>query len=147
MTDHPSFIPVLTVMVDYGGAPFLWLKDSPDEPSLFCYNISDGESMDEEDPMSEDLWKKFSPWALEFNQTMYNDHILDPDRWDWAAFHVRGLQLTRLLKAEVGDTYRVLYCKPVEDPAFKQDEYREVLADGTIVPFHPESGSYADSKE
>ena len=74
-------------------------------------------------------------------------HALDPDRWDWGAFHERGLQLTRLLKAEVGDTYRVLYCKPVEDPAFKQDEYREVLADGTIVPFHPESGSYADSKE
>ncbi len=29
----------------------------------------------------------------------------------------------------------MLYCKPVEDPAFKQDEYREVLADGTIGRF------------
>ena len=32
MTDQPAFVPVLTVMVDYGGAPFLWLKESPDEP-------------------------------------------------------------------------------------------------------------------
>lgn len=107
-----------------------------------CYYVSecmcDGDAYCEDDPISEELWKLFSPWAREFNQTMYNSHTLDPDRWDWAAFHERGLQLTRLLKAEVGDEYRVVYSKPVEDPAFKQDEYREVLADGTIVPFHPD---------
>ena len=102
--------------------------------------------MDEEDPMSEDLWKKFSPWALEFNQTMYNDHILDPDRWDWATFHERGLQLTRWLKEEVGNTYRIVYCKPVEDPDFKKDEYREILADGTLIPFHSD-GEHIDLKK
>lgn len=138
IADQPAFVPVLTVMVDYGGAPFLWLKESPDEPGYVSDCMCDGDAHYEDDPMSEELWQQFSPWAREFNKTMYNSHALAPDRWDWAAFHERGLQLTRLLKAEVGDAYRVLYCKPVEDPAFRQDEYREVLANGTIVPFHPD---------
>jgi hypothetical protein len=145
MTDQPAFVPVLTVMVDYGGAPFLWLKESPDEPGYVNDCMCEGDGYCEDDPISEELWRQFSPWVLEFNRTMYNDHALDPDRWDWAAFDARGLQLTRLLKAEVGDSYRVLYCKPVEDPAFKQDEYRAVLADGTIVPFHPDLDGSAGS--
>lgn len=138
MTDHSAFIPFLTVMVDYGWAPFLWLKESPDEPGYVNYCECIGDTYCEDDLISEELWALFSPWAREFDQTMYNSHALDPDRWDWGAFHARGLQLTRLLKAEVGDSYRVLYLKPVEDPAFEQDEYREALADGTIVPFHPD---------
>lgn len=147
MADQPAFVPVLTVMVDYGGAPFLWLKESPDEPGYVSDCMCDGDAHYEDDPMSEELWELFAPWAREFNETMYSSHALDPDRWDWAAFHERGLQLTRLLKAEVGDAYRVLYCKPVEDPAFRQDEYREVLANGTIVPFHPDGGGPTGLKE
>ncbi|WP_421280120.1 hypothetical protein [Aeromonas taiwanensis] len=145
MPDHQAFIPVLTVMVDYGGAPFLWIKESPDEPGYVSDCMCDGDAHYEDDPMSEELWELFAPWAREFNETMYSRHVLDPDRWDWAAFHERGLQLARLLKAEVGDSYRVLYSKPVEDPAFKQDEYREVLADGTIVPSHPDLDGSAGS--
>ncbi len=144
MTDHTVFIPVLTVMVDYGGAPFLWLKESPDEPGYMNYCMCDGDAHYEDDPMSEELWKQFSPWAREFDQTMYDSHALDSDRWDWAAFHERGLHLTRQLKAEVGDTYRVVYSKPVEDPAFKKDEYMEVLSNGTFVPFHPDQVKPAD---
>ncbi|MFM4847389.1 hypothetical protein ACEUDG_01630 [Aeromonas rivipollensis] len=137
MTDHPAFIPVLTVMVDYGGAPFLWVCDDPNETCCVTYNVSDGMYWyEEDDVMSEELWKRFSPWALEFDQTMYDMHALDPDHWDWLAFHERGLQLARELKEEVGDTYRVVYTKPVEDPNYKQDEDRELLTDGTVVPFH-----------
>ncbi|MBV7439415.1 hypothetical protein [Aeromonas sp. sif2416] len=149
ITKHPAFIPVLTVMVDYGWAPFLWLKESPDELGYVNCNIGDGKDHYEDDLMSEELWEQFSPWALEFNRTMYDDHALDPDCWDWAVFHERGLRLARLLKAEVGDTYRVLYCKPVEDPAFKQNEYREVLADGTFVPvpLHPDRSGPTGLKE
>ena len=40
MTDQPAFVPVLTVMVDYGGAPFLWLKESPDEPGVSIHRNS-----------------------------------------------------------------------------------------------------------
>jgi len=30
-TERTTFIPVLTVMVEYGNAPFLWLVDRPDQ--------------------------------------------------------------------------------------------------------------------
>lgn len=136
MTDHPTFIPVLTVMVDYGFADFLWIKDSPDEEGYVNHPLADGMSWDEDYPFSEELWKKFAPWAIAFDNTKGVDHAFDAGCWDWAAFHERGLQLTRELKEEVGDTYRVVYTKPVEDPDYKQDDYREVLADGTVVPFH-----------
>ena len=42
MTDHPAFIPVLTVMVDYGLAPFMWLKETPDEIGYVNDCICDG---------------------------------------------------------------------------------------------------------
>ncbi|WP_281704856.1 hypothetical protein [Aeromonas taiwanensis] len=145
MPDHTAFIPFLTVMVDYGWTPFLWLKESPDEPSYVSYCECIGDIYCEDDLISEELWALFSPWAREFDQTMYNSHALDPEHWNWEAFHARGLQLTRLLKAEVGDSYRVLYLKPYEGPTFKEDEYREVLADGTIVPFHPDRDDAAGS--
>ena len=145
MADQPAFVPVLTVMVDYGGAPFLWLKEPHDEPGYVSDCMCDGDAYYEDDPMSEELWELFAPWAREFNETMYSSHALDPDRWDWAAFHERGLRLTHQLKAEVGDEYHVLYSKPFEDPDYRQDEYREVLADGTIVPFHPDRDGPAGS--
>lgn len=143
MPDHSAFIPVLTVMVDYGLAPFLWLKESPDEPGYVIYNVSDGRAYVEDELMSKALWDQFSPWACEFDQTVYDSHALDPDRWDWATFHERGRRLTRLLKAEVENTYRVIYRKPFEDPGFKNDECMEVLSDGTFVPFHPDQDGQA----
>lgn len=79
--------------------------------------------------MSEDLLEEVFLGHSNLIRQCNNDHILDPDRWDWANFHERGLQLTRWLKEE--GTYRIVYCKPVEDPDFKKDEYREILADGT----------------
>ena len=30
-TETSAFVPVLTVMVDYGNAPFLWLVERPDQ--------------------------------------------------------------------------------------------------------------------
>jgi len=47
-----KLVPVLTVMADYGGAPFLWAMDGDG----FKENISCGSGRDEEDPMSYTLW-------------------------------------------------------------------------------------------
>ena len=33
-TAPPAFVPVLTVMVDYGNAPFLWLVERPDQGGI-----------------------------------------------------------------------------------------------------------------
>ena len=106
-----SFVPILTVMPDYGMAPFLWLVDCPDEGGVGV-NICDGSYWDESYPMSEGLWRKFADWAIAFDRTAFYSLDFDADGWDWLAFHARGLQLARWLKEEVGDAYRVVYDKP-----------------------------------
>ena len=96
-------------------------------------NLCDGVFWDESFRMSEGLWRKFADWAIEFDRTEFYSDDIDED-WDRIAFHARGLELARWLKEEVGDTYRVVYEKPCEDPEYQVDERREVLADGTLVP-------------
>ena len=134
--ESKTYVPVLTVMVDYGNAPFLWLVDKPDEGGLGP-NCCDGTYWDESFPMSEGLWRKFADWAIEFDRTSFYSDDFDASDWDWVAFHTRGLQLTRCLKEEVGDAYRVIYYKPCEDPNHRIDERMEVLADGTLLPLPP----------
>ena len=130
---NAAFVPVLTVMVDYGNAPFLWLVDCPDSVGVGG-NLCDGSCWDETCPMSEGLWRKFADWAIEFDRTSFYADDFDASSWDWMAFHERGLQLTRWLKDEVGDAYRVVYLKPSEDPDCRMDELREVRSDGALVP-------------
>ena len=130
---NASFVPILTVMVDYGNAPFLWRVDGPGRAGVGT-NICDGVCWDESFPMSEGLWRKFADWAIEFDRTTFYSDDFDANGWDWIAFHERGLELARWLKEEVGDTCRVVYVKPCEDPEYEVDERREVLADGTLVP-------------
>ena len=114
-TDSSPFVPILTVMVDYGNAPFLWLVDSPDRGGIGgnCY---DGTFWDESYLMPEGLWRKFADWAIAFDQTRFYSESFDDRDWDWRAFHARGLQLSHWLKEEVGEAYRVIYKKPGEDP-------------------------------
>lgn len=75
------FVPVLTVMVDYGNAPFLWLVDAPDQAGIGG-NICDGTGWDKSCPMSERLWQKFANWAIEFDQTAFYSDNFDADSWD-----------------------------------------------------------------
>lgn len=135
------FIPVLTVMVDYGNAPFLWLADSPDERGVGG-NLCDGTCWDASFPMTEALWQKFADWAIEFDRTAFYSDSFDADDWDWIAFHARGLQLARWLKAEVGGAYRVAYEKPYEDPNHCIDERTEILTDGKVAPLHSQRGLF-----
>lgn len=131
-----TFVPVLTVMVDYGNAPFLWLADNPDQGGVGP-NWCDGTFWDESLPMSEGLWRKFADWAIEFDRTSFYSDDFNAADWDWLAFHARGLQLSRWLKEEVGAAYRVVYDKPYEDPNHRIDERTEILADGTLLPLQP----------
>lgn len=132
MTKSSPFLPALTVMVDYGNAPFLWLLDRPEGGGIGG-NLCDGTSWDESFPMSEGLWQKFADWAIEFDRTSFYSDNFNADGWDWIAFHERGLQLSRSLKEEVGDAYRVIYDKPCEDPNHQVDERTEILADGGLL--------------
>lgn len=114
-----TFVPILTVMVDYGNAPFLWLADSPEVGGVGP-NLCDGTFWDESFPMSEGLWRKFADWAIEFDKTrFYSDGC--SEGWDWSSYHSRGFELARWLKAEVGERYRVVYKKPHEDVASRNE--------------------------
>lgn len=130
-SEKACLIPILTVMADFGNAPFLWLNGG---------NICDATYWDESFPMSEGLWRKFAAWAIEFEQTGH--YLLDSNAdfwndWDWVAFNARGLQLSCWLKEEVGDEYRVVYDKPCEDPNHRINGYTEILADGRLAPLPP----------
>lgn len=136
ISSNTLFVPVLTVMVDYGNAPFLWLVDAPGEGGVGG-NLCDGTYWDASLPMSEGLWRKFADWAIEFDRTAFYSDDFDDSGWNWFAFHSRGLQLARWLKEEVGDAYRVIYDKPCEDPNHRIDERTEIFVDGTVVPLPP----------
>jgi hypothetical protein len=126
-----DFVPILTVMVDYGMAPFLWLVDRPGYEGLGA-NVADGCFWNEDGFMSEGIWNKFSLWAISFEQTSFHSPRVVVDSWDWLAFHARGLHLSRWLKEEVGAGYRVIYEKPCEDPNVAIEERREIMEDGSI---------------
>lgn len=132
-----SFVPILTVMADYGNAPFLWLADSPDVRGVGP-NVCDGSRRDESYLMSEGLWRKFADWAIPFDRThfYYGSEVehCETNGWDWIAFHERGIQLSRWLKEEVGDAYRVAYQKPYEDPNHGIEMRREILKDSSLEP-------------
>lgn len=52
-------VPVLTVMVDYGNAPFLWLPEDPEDGGIGTL-VYDGMHWDESLPLSHGLWRKFA---------------------------------------------------------------------------------------
>ncbi|UZR28956.1 putative molybdenum carrier protein [Methylococcus mesophilus] len=141
--NNAAFVPLLTVMVDYGNAPFLWLVNSPDETGVGG-NLCDGTAWDESFPMSQGLWRMFADWAIEFEQTAFYSDNFNGDGWDWITFHARGLKLSRWLKKEVGDAYRVVYDKPYEDPNHRIDERTEIVADGRLMPLPPFCASFPE---
>ena len=133
---YTSPVPVLTVMVDFGMPPFLWRVENPDVDSLGA-NCCDAVCRCGNHPMSEALWRKFALWAGTFQAASFYTDDFTADCWDWLAFHARGLQLARELKAETGDAFHVVYYKPMEDPNYRIDARREVLADGSLLPLPP----------
>ena len=135
--------PVLTVMADYGGAPFLWTRDEDNLEE----NISCGLGWDEEDPMSYTLWLKFAKWARSFEETAFmlsDSGYVDTEAWDWPAFHAQGLLLAQELKQEVGATYRVFYEKPCEDPNYRSNQRTEMMLLELNLATLPSSHFYVD---
>ncbi len=130
-TRHGTFVPILTVLPEPGPA-YIWIVRRPDQGGVGP-NLCDLMGWDDSFPMSHGLWQKFDDWALQYCW-MQDDAIEDQD---WSAFHARGIQLSRWLKEEVGDTFRVVYYKTADDPDHAIDERTEILADGTLLPLVP----------
>jgi len=125
----------LTVMPDYGMGPFLWINRGGEDAGGNC---CDATGPCDSHPLSAALHADFTTWVTEFERAPIANPELSPSALlDWTAFHKQGLALARRLKAEVGEGFRVLYVKPMEDPHHKRCERREVHADGTLALLSP----------
>jgi hypothetical protein len=98
-------------MADHGMGPYAWIKDAADESFRVGQYFADALSGFERlIGVSAALEKCFAAWVNKFEGNAF-----DPV-FDWLDFHRRGLELSRRLKLEIGATFRVVYCKPHEDP-------------------------------
>lgn len=134
------FLPVLTVLPEFGG-PFIWIARRPDVGGVGpC--LCDSMGWSDTYPLSEGLFLKFADWEWSFESAARDEGYCGDlgDDWDWAAFHARGLQLSRWLKEEVEGAYRVVYMKASEDPNYRDRERAEILADGTLLALPPSRG-------
>jgi len=122
---------VYTVMPDFGHT-FAWHKPIGLHPAAGVGSNCDGRIG--EYSISEQLERDFSDWQSEFESAGWRRN--KPDRFplDWNDYHRRGLDLTRRLKVELGESVCVVYEKPFEDPEVDTDERREVLLNGRLAP-------------
>lgn len=124
-------------MPDYGMGPFLWINRGGEDAGVGG-NCCDATGPCDSHPLSAALHADFSKWVTEFeNAPCVNPVFSACVRMNWAAFHKRGLGLARRLKAEVGEGFRVVYVKPMEDPNRRRCQRREVHADGTLALLSP----------
>jgi hypothetical protein len=115
---------VITIMADIGNGPYAWLNDPADERSGVGGNIADAVCGFGGDlPVSTDLERGFAEWVMFF------EHCYDQPDFDWPEFHARGMALTRRLHSEIGDSFRVFYEKPFEDPSHDMDSRIEVRSE------------------
>lgn len=128
---------MLTIMPDFGNGPYAWIKDADDDTCWVGGCTADALSGFEfsDYKVSAALEADFAAWMTWFGREALGDAALS---MDWNSFHEQGFALAKRLKAELGDQVRVVYDKPVEDPAYKlrapTQVRMEVLSDGTLKP-------------
>jgi hypothetical protein len=83
---------------------------------------TDGLETEEGTKISAALEAAFDEWTGVFEQ------FAERSDFDWTLFHEQGIALSRRLKIELGQDYRVVYHKPCEDPGRETDEYTEITA-------------------
>jgi hypothetical protein len=114
---------VITVMPDYGMGPYAWEKPATDETQYVGLCIATAvDKLETEDgtTITDDLHAGFVAWTGDFEQ------FAERPEFDWKAFHARGADLSRRLKLELGQRFRVIYCKPFEDPEHEVDPCLEI---------------------
>jgi|SRR6185312_1320723 len=113
MSDTPRN--VYTVMAGCGVGEFLWHKSASD-PCLVGANVfSQMDRAEDQDLISEGLFKKLWDWADQF---MAAQPPIWGEPWqiDWLTFNARGMELARMLKAELGASAEIQYVRAHEDP-------------------------------
>lgn len=125
-----------TIMPDYGDA-YGWINDQGGDALGPCH--ADCIAWAGLHPIPDELHHEFVKWHATFAQAKGVSGFSSMLALDWAAFHAQGLLLTRRLKRELGDSVRVFYQKPYEDPNVHLHERREILDDGTVLEL-PDQG-------
>jgi hypothetical protein len=77
-------------------------------------------------PLEAEFWR----WQDRFEQALDGTY---PLKLNWIQFHNKGIALVKRLKLVLGNDYRIIYEKPMEDPWHHKQERREVMLDGTLV--------------
>ena len=124
-----SVTPSVTVMPDFGGA-YIWYNrlEKFEEPKVSemaeaAHRISG--------KFPKKLMQDFERWERYFDANAFEEQKLR--EFDWHRFHSDGIELAVKLKEVCGDSARVIYEKPFEDPNVKLNERREVLMNGQLI--------------
>lgn len=120
--------PVFTIMPDFGGA-YGWRKDNIDNAGVGG-NHADAMGWCDDIGISLSLHEQFAVWQNEFENAACQGQ--DFAGFDWLDYHHRGIRLSHLLKAELGERAIVIYEKAFEDPCRRDAERRVILGDGTV---------------
>lgn len=109
----------ITIMADFGSA-YAWLNDTASEVAHIGPNIADAGGFDKKYGVPAVLEEQLAAWIRRFERDAF-----DPS-FDWNGFHQEGIALCRHLKRQWGETYRVVYQKPREDPNHAINKRTEV---------------------
>lgn len=121
---------IYTILPELGNAPWAWQSEVGKNNGVGP-NIADGCGWSGQHPISSKLEKDFVEWAIEFDR----ERMHDPDvaaKFDWESFHLRGIELARQLKKELGSQAMVRYIKPGEDPSAISGEITKISDDGSL---------------
>ena len=125
---NPKLKPVFVVMPDYGQS-YLW-RNRRISPQPLTHELM-GATAKLERKISERLHREFQWWQRDFEDAF--EVFTNGGLFDWVKFHNKGVMLAVKLKQEIGDSARVYYEKPFEDPNCNLNEIREVLPDGRLA--------------
>jgi hypothetical protein len=104
-----------SVMADCGAGEFLWVARSTEEGRVGANAFSLMDAPDDQNLISEDLYRQFVDWASIYMATQPRDAAV-PRTIDWESFNREGMALTRLLKEELGASANVQYLRAGDDP-------------------------------
>lgn len=106
---------IYTVMAGCGVGEFLWRKRACEKRlvggNVFCQM----DRADDQELISEGLFNKLWDWAGEYMAAQPAEWGM-PWEVEWSSFNARGMELTKMLKEELGTSADVQYVRTDEDP-------------------------------
>lgn len=114
---------MLTINPEPGQQACLWVSSEDDRSSLgiACCSMA---SRCKLHSCSRALHGAFQDWLSGLERAPLLAHPRECLHIDWQDFHREGRAPASRLKHEVGGAFRVIYAKPLQDPAWRRSERR-----------------------